>query len=291
MMHLLLFSQETDSLSSGNEVISTENIDTVKTFSEPVDTPDEESESTSESAPENVESKPENPFLAEPVTLEEAEETIKSDSRLLDIIMDLSIGVNYTNLIKVTPEHYSLGGRYNFQFGFGIMVPFFNVFFAKVAVNYFHASYTTSYTTPDAIDMYTKVKSIEELHFLSAPVDLGMSFDLGRIIPFIYYQCMPALLTSAGRDTQIRIHTPFSDTATLIGTTNETKDITMDRERHQIFMGAGAGLEFFYGYGTIYIAGGFQVPILDPGNSNSSPGRTESSFVNIPIMLGIRFYL
>ncbi len=319
MLCLLLFGQENDSLTTGNA-------DTLTTLPEPVAAPNDQPENESESTPKNAEAEPENPFLADSVTPEEAEKTIEaeieskptpgeavaepenpfladpvtpeeveksieSDSRHPDIIMDLSVGINYTNLIKVTPEHYSLDGRYNFQFGVGAVVPFLNFLYAKVAVNYFHASYTTAYTTPDAIDMYTRIKSIEELHYLSVPVDLGMSFDLGKIIPFIYYQCMPALLTSAGRDTQISIHTTFSDTATLIGTIKETKDIVMSRERHQIFMGAGAGLEFFYGYGTIYISGGFRIPLLDPGNKNSSPGRSESSLINIPIALGIRFYL
>ncbi len=209
----------------------------------------------------------------------------------IDILLDLSAGFGYSTLLHVTPEHYTIEGKGNFLFSCGVLVPFLRVLYSRISVSYFQVVYGTSFTTPDAIDMYVTRTGTERFNFLSAPIHLGCRFDLGRVLPFVYFHLEPAYLTSAGRYTETDIYATFSDTTYLESSTAEDADITMDRQRHQIFIGAGAGIELMYGYGSIYINGGFRYPLRNPGDANSKPVRIESTFINFPFSLGIRFYL
>lgn len=232
-----------------------------------------------------------NPFVSQQGLPSEQQQDIESDTRVVDILVDLSAGFGYSLLFDVAPENYTISGKGNFTISGGIMLPVLKICFTKISVSYFQVSYSTSFTTPDAIDMYVKRTGTETFHFLSAPINFGLRFDLGKVFPLLYFQFEPAYLTSAGRNTVTEIHCTFSDTAYLQGTISESADITMDRERHQIFLGAGAGVEFFYGYGTVYINGGFRYPLLEPGDTNSKPERSAGKFINFPFSLGIRFYL
>lgn len=233
-----------------------------------------------------------NPFLSQREPYADEQTTSESDKWTIDILLDLSAGFGYTRIYDIKPEYISTDGKGNFLFSLGVMIPFVKLLYAKASINYFRVTYATSFTTPNAIDMYVTRTGDEVLSFIGGSVDFGIRLDPEwPVFPFIYGVLEPAFLTTAGRLTVTETYTTFSDNAYLSSKSSENNDITLNRERHQIFIGAGIGCEVNYGYGSVYIDCGFRHPLLEPGDTNSKPERSASKLMYFPLSLGIRFYL
>ncbi len=238
-----------------------------------------------------------NPFLSGgeiPSTSESPAEIDGPEKPSLDIILDLGIGIS-TTLLKAKPEDISIGKKPNFLFDLGIIVPFFQLFYTEVSVRFLQLKYSLSDSISGFNGSYSRTDTDEYMRFLSAPINLGMRFNIGPVVPYFYASFEPAYLTSAGRYTINETYLfPFNDGDTgslYYAKITEDKRTTRHRERHQIFLGGGIGLEISYGYGAVYFDGTFMFALMAPGTKNTSPYLKSSSMKYFPILLGIRFYL
>lgn len=232
-----------------------------------------------------------NPFFSDDELTSAPESSDEPEGAAIDIILDLSIGVS-TTLFKAEPKTISTGLKPNFLFDLGVIVPFLQRLYAGVSVRFLQLTYSLSDSVPGLHGSYLKTDTDECMRFLSAPVNLGMRFELGPVVPYFYATFEPAYLTSASRYTVNKTYvvSPI-DSATLYVESTDDKKTTKQRERHQIFLGGGIGLEISYGYGAVYLDGSFLFALLEPGTQNTSPAQTSSSMKYFPISLGIRFFL
>lgn len=229
-----------------------------------------------------------NPFISDapaPVS------AVKEKRWILDLLLDISGGASLTYCYDVLPQHVSTEGKGNVVFSLGVKVPFLQYAYTKVSIRYLRLKFITQSSTPNVIDMYVTETGDEILSFVTASVDVGLQLPLGRVTPYIYCALEPAYLTAAGQHTITETFTTFSDSAFIYSKTADDRNTTLHRERHQIFIGPGIGMEFSFGYGTVYLDGSFRYALFSPGDENSKPYRTASTLCYFPLSLGIRFYL
>ena len=238
-----------------------------------------------------------NPFLTENeiASVTEPQDTLKKPK--INILLDLSIGMNSTIFeatpeIESEPEAFSTETKLDFIFEAGVMVPFLKRLYAGISLRYFGLKYSLSDSIPGMNGSYSTINTEENLHFLSVPIKLGVNLEFSVFSPYLFAEFQPAYLTSAARHTSTINYSVFlPDSAILLTNPVEDKDITELRERHQIFAGAGVGLAVSYGYGSVYIEGGFMYALRKPGLRSSSPVLKSSKIKYFPFSLGIRFYL
>ncbi len=237
-----------------------------------------------------------NPFLAEEETASLPEPQDISKKPKIDILVDLSVGMNSTLFeatpeIKSEPETFSTGTKLDFIFEAGVMIPFLKRFYAGIFLRYFGLKYNLSDSIPGVNGSYSTIDTEESLHFLSVPIKLGANIEFNIFTPYVFAEFQPAYLTSAVRHTSTENYTIFPDSALLFTNPEEDKDITEQRERHQIFAGAGVGLDISYGYGSVYLEGGVMFALREPGIGDSSPVLKSSEIRYFPFSLGVRFFL
>lgn len=211
----------------------------------------------------------------------------------LDLLIDLSIGANM-NLLMVEPNYISTEGKANFYSSAGIIVPFGRWFYAGVSVCFmklscdFHNT-DTAYVNGTFIN---KTTSEELLTFISAPIKIGVRFDAGTVAPYFYAEFEPAYLASSYLNAKEESEVTYIDDGPkqFFEKTTES-ETTMYRERHQIFLGGGAGIEISYGYGAVYINAGCNYSMLDEGNEKSKPLRNKCRILHFPVSIGVRFFI
>ncbi len=240
----------------------------------------------------------ENPFLTgESDTPEKVETDLEKPS--FSVILDISRGVSMTRF-EVEPTAYKFAeskGGYDFLFDIGALLPIKKWFFTELSFRFIKLKYSLSYSYEiKGISSVQKssFNTEENISFISAPVDVGLRFDLGRVIPYFYGEFTPAYLTGGHQLVITETETLYPDSTTMTVKVMEDIDITEQRERHQIFMGGGIGMEIYYGYGTVYIDGAFQIACFNPDEENdtkSKPKRKAKRLIFFPISLGLRFYL
>lgn len=239
-----------------------------------------------------------NPFLAGDLDIPEESE-VETDKSAFDIILDISRGFSMTHF-EVEPTAFKFAeskGCYDFLFDIGILVPIKKWFFAELSFRFMKLRYKLSYSYKTKVISSIQTNTInteEVISFISAPIDIGIRFDLGRVIPYLYGEITPAYLTGGNQLAVIENETLFPDSTKTSWKIMEDIDVTDQRERHQIFLGGGIGMEIYYGYGTIYIDGAFQIACFDPDeeyDNKSKPKREAKRLIYFPISLGLRFYL
>ena len=218
---------------------------------------------------------------------------LETDKFTLDLILDISRGVSLTKLNAVEPDDIATKSNANFLFDIGIMIPFKKWFFASIHFRYAKLKFSLYRKTTFSMGQ-TTIDTEEFMNFISAPVKLGLRYDAGPVVPYFYADIEPAYLTAGGQLAIEKTHTVFPDsTKTNITKTNDIETIDY-RERHQIFIGGGVGVEISYGYGSIYLDAGCLYALFETDELNdekSRPLRTSSRIIYFPISLGIRFYL
>ena len=183
-----------------------------------------------------------------------------------------------------------------------MIIPFADKFFAGIAIRYMQLSVdlSRSYSTISGYYPFTSVKTNtnEVMTFVSVPIKFGMRFEFNKLTPYFYVDIEPAYLTGSNQFISEEIHTIFSDGSEyfLPGEKNtQDMETTGNRKREQIFVGGGIGIEFPYGYGSVYIDGGCKYGVFDTDVSeaqgHSKPWRNASGVIYFPVSLGIRFYL
>ncbi len=238
-----------------------------------------------------------NPFLPEDGLSSVPKPQDISKTSKIDIIMDLSIGLNAT-LFKATPEIKSEPAAFltetkpDFMFEAGVIIPFLRRLYLGIYLRYFGLKYTLSDSISGVNGSYSTIDTEENLHFLSAPIKLGVTVEFNIFTPYLYAEFQPAYLTSAARHTSTKNYSVFvPDSAILFTNPVEDKDITKKRERHQIFAGGGIGLDIAYGYGSVYIEAGAMFALKEPGILSASPVLKSSNIIYFPFFLGLKFYL
>ncbi len=239
-----------------------------------------------------------NPFLTQDESVPKIELPDESENRGIDFLIELSAGVSLPQF-TIEPDNISTKGEPRFLVSSGVIVPFARLFYTGISVRYLQLSFELEKSNTTTVGLYpfTTVKTVtnELMGFLSVPVKIGMRFEIGIATPYFYANIEPAYLTSGRQFGITKTHTVDYDSSEIIIT--EIKDIeTTDyRERHQVFIGGGIGIDISYGYGSIFIEGSCQVGIFDTdeesGNDISVPKRTSSSLIYFPISVGIKFYL
>ena len=210
----------------------------------------------------------------------------------LDLLIDLSIGANM-NLLMVEPNYITTEGKANFYSSAGIMVPFGRWFYAGVSVCFMKLSCNFNNTDTAYVNgtFINRTTSEELLTFISAPIKIGMRFSAGTVVPYFYAEFEPAYLTSSylyAKESEVS-YTNGGPKQSFIATTES--ETTLYRERHQIFLGGGAGIEISYGYGAVYINAGCNYSMLDEGNDKSKPLRNKFRILHFPVSIGIRFFI
>lgn len=211
----------------------------------------------------------------------------------IDLIVDLSVGANM-NLLMVEPNYITTEGKANFYSSAGIIVPFGRWFYAGVSVCFMKLSCNFNNTDTAYVNgtFIKKTTSEELLTFISAPIKIGMRFSAGIVIPYFYAEFEPAYLTSsylfAKEESEVTYINGGPKQSFIATTESET---TLYRERHQIFLGGGAGIEVSYGYGAMYINAGCNYSMLDGGNEKSKPLRNKCRILHFPVSIGIRFFI
>ncbi len=243
-----------------------------------------------------------NPFLTQAESENETEMIDESGKRGVDLLLDIGIGINLTQF-AIKPEDITTEGKANFLFNAGVLVPFGRYFYASLAVRYLRLSVEFSIVDTsfdkildDYVIMITSTESNEAFTFISAPVKLGMRFEVKRFTPYFNVDFEPAYLTASSQTSETDVNHKYSSgyEFDIKGGKKDT-ETTKYRERHQIFLGAGIGLEMSYGYGYIYIESGWKKALFDtdePGwMLKSRPARKSGSVYYIPISFGVRFFL
>lgn len=254
-------------------------------------------ESTSQEKQTEISGVDSSLILLENETVPEAESFDESDRVWIDIIIDNSVGISLPRF-DIEPKYISTEGKPSFIFDLGIIIPFSQWFYAEVSVRYLRLSVDLSEshtTTAISTTTISETTTKEFMTFVSAPVKLGIRFELGLITPYFYADIEPAYLTASSQFAVEKVHTIFGANGPERFDEN-VYDIntTKQRERHQIYVGGGVGIEISYGYGTVFLDGGCQYAIFEtdePNDSKSRPIRTTSSVIYFPITIGIRFYL
>jgi len=262
----------------------------------------EEEGITDEAEKEDITEVPENPFLTG------GEETVSADESIdeaegggIDFLVDLGLGVSLSRFF-IESEDLTTEGKPSFLFNPGVIIPFADKFFAGIAIRYMQLSVDLlrSYSTVSGYYPLTSVKinTNEIMTYISVPIKLGMRFELNKLTPYFYADIEPAYLTGSNQFISEEIHTKFADGSEyfLPGEKNtQDMETTASRKREQIFIGGGIGIEFPYGYGSVYIDGGCKYGVFDTDVSeaqgHSKPWRNASSVIYFPVSLGIRFYL
>jgi hypothetical protein len=233
---------------------------------------------------------------AAPQTQTQARENFGDEKKLIDILLDISQGFTMTRFIVKEPDYISTRGKYDFTYAIGIMLPFKQRFYAEVGFRYMRLKFSLSSTlwssvTNQTVSTDTKY---ELMNFVSLPVQLGMRFEIRRFIPFFYIDCVPAYLTAGSQYVVVKSETIFSDGSKMKSTYTQDIETTKNRARFQTALGGGIGLEWLYGYGSIYLDGSCQFVLGDPDAKNdtvSLPQRTASRLIYFPVSLGLRFFL
>ena len=123
-----------------------------------------------------------------------------------------------------------------------------------------------------------------------------MQFELGLFTPYFYVDIEPAFLVAGGQFVNKKRNTIFDAAGNqLLVESEQNRNTTKQRERHQIFVGGGLGCQIYYGYGYIYVDAGFQYATKETGESedlkNSIPRQLSDRVIYFPITLGLRFFL
>ena len=277
------------------------------TLSEKRETASEDSSVQPDTLGENEkqpgDNKPDSTIDAVAVSKEETDtkesfDDFESDKFKLDLILDISRGMSITQFTVKSPDYIATEPKADFLFDIGLMLPFKKWFFTSVSFRYMKLKFSLSEELISSLGQTTMSMTTgteESMNFISAPIKFGMRFDMGVIIPYFYADMEAAYLTACSQFSVRDVHAIFPDSSEYL-LSNDVKDInTTDyRERHQIFIGGGIGLEISYGYGYIYLDGGCQVALFEtdePNDVKSLPLRTSSRIIYFPISLGIRFYL
>lgn len=211
----------------------------------------------------------------------------------IDLIIDLSVGANM-NLPIVEPDYITSEGNANFYSSAGVIIPFGRWFYAGVSVCFMKLSCDFHNTDTAYVNgiFINKTTSEELLTFISAPIKIGMRFDAGTVAPYFYAEFEPAYLTSsylfAKEESEVTYINGGPKQSFIATTESET---TLYRERHQIFLGGGAGIEVSYGYGAVYINAGCNYSMLDGGNEKSKPLRNKCRILHFPVSIGVRFFI
>lgn len=244
---------------------------------------------------------PENPFLAGEETVSADESIDEVERRGIDLLIDLGLGVSLSRFF-IKPEDLTTEGKPSFLFNSGVIISFADMFFTGIAIRYMQLSVdlSSSYSTISGVYPYTSVKTNtnELLTYVSVPIKFGMRFELNKITPYFYADIEPAYLTGSNQFISKEIRTVFTDSSEyfMAGEKNtQDMETTSNRKRGQIFVGGSIGIEFTYGYGSVYIDGGCKYGIFDTDVSetqgHSIPWRNASSVIYFPVSLGIRFFL
>ena len=264
----------------------------------------EEEAADSETKQEDDAEMPENPFLTGEETVSADEPIEEEEGGGIDILVDLGLGVSLSRFF-IEPEDLSTKGKPSFIFNPGVIIPFAKIFYGSIAIRYMQLSVDLSHSFSSADDSYAKIISKtntnEVMTFLSVPIKVGMRFETQRITPYFYADIEPAYLTGSNQFVSKEVRGVFPDgTEYLMPGEKNTSDInTTDyRERHQIFIGGGVGIEISYGYGFVYIDGCCQYALFETDNpdfntkvDHSIPYRSSSRVIYFPVSLGIRFFL
>jgi len=213
-----------------------------------------------------------------------------------DILLDLGIGVSMPRF-DVDPATVSTQGKPKFIFMPGILIPFGKRVYTQVSLRYlqlcFELSQEERVLSPGQTT-WLNYSTRETLTFISLPLLFGMRFQLGPITPYFFGDLEPAVLT-AGHQFCKQSRSVVSDNGgAYYDTLNADIDVTKLREPFQIFIGGGAGFEFSYGYGMVYIDGSIQYGLRKVDkttDTKSLPMRTSNRVLYFPVSLGVRFYL
>jgi hypothetical protein len=226
------------------------------------------------------------------------EEDFESDKRVIDVLLDVSMGASLTRFTVTDPDYISTRGKPDFTFSMGLMLPFAKRFFADVSFRFMRLRFSLSQSLFSSGTISTQTVTIntksETMNFISLPVLLGMRFEIKRFIPYFYLDCIPAYLTAGAQNTVIKTETVFSDGVKMTSPAVQDINTTNLRQRYQIALGGGIGLEWLYGYGSIYMDGSIQTALREPDAKNdkvSLPMRRSSRLTFFPISLGLRFFL
>lgn len=225
---------------------------------------------------------------------QEAFNDLETDKFTLDLILDISRGVSVTKLNAVKPDYISTKNKANFLFDIGIMIPFKKWFFTSINFRYVKLKFSLYNKTTSTMGDTVIVDTEESINFISAPIKFGMRYDKGPVVPYFYANIEPAYLTASGQFVITESNHIFADNTQVKTTITQDIETTDFRERHQIFIGGGAGFEISYGYGYIYIDAGCQYALFEtdePKDEKSRPLRSSSRIIYFPMSLGIRFYL
>lgn len=224
----------------------------------------------------------------------------EADEALIDWKIDISAG----GVVPIyTPNENSLrlesSSNSSFAFDLGINLLFLKKYlFASVSAKYLNMSFDVNRIESNnqvqvegttLADIY----STEELHYFSIPVAVGARYSFGAFTPYIFGEAEPALLTAATLHSRVVLSSKFSNGALLQKTYVYDDDVISEREEKQFFLGAGAGVEFNYGYGIIYVESAYKKAFNDHDSGNDTvtkPSRGTSDFAYVPITLGLRFY-
>ena len=247
---------------------------------------------------------PENPFVSEEEPISEAEpaeEEKEEERRVVDILVDLGLGVSLSRFF-IEPKDITTEGKPSFLFNPGVIFPFAKRFFAGIAIRYMQLSVDLSYSSSSIDGSYAKINAKtstnEIMTFLSAPIKLGMRFETQKVNPYFYMAIEPAYLMGSNQfvSKEIRVIYPDGSEYLMPGEQNTSDINTIDyRTRQQIFIGGGIGIEISYGYGFVYLDGCCQYALFETDNSeeigHSTPWRSSSRVIFFPVSLGIRFFL
>lgn len=267
-------------------------------FVNPFATTDEEAEAVSDDAEksEDTSDTVENPFLAQAETSEVEDDAFEDEEGGLDFLVDLAVGVSLPRL-EIKPDNITSEGRPSFLFNAGIIIPFAKWFYGGISVRYLQFAFNLSKAdTTKALGsvMQNEFDTREKMTFVSAPIQLGMRFEIGLFTPYFYADIEPAYMTGGHQFAKVTTNTMFMNGDVEKETYNADIDLTDLREELQLFVGGGIGLEMSYGYGAIYVDGSFQwapKQIDKSTDLKSLPLRTSSKALYFPVTIGIRFFL
>lgn len=227
----------------------------------------------------------------------EGGEVFEDEGASFDILVDIAIGISLPRF-EVEPNSITTSGIPNFIFNGGIILPFAKRFYAGISLRFLQFLYDLSEFDTAHVGtnnpIYTENRAKESYTYLSAPIKVGMKFELGALTPFFYVDFEPAYLIAGYQNSRKEIKTTFPDSSTSVKVKTHDVRVVSMRNRFQPFVGGGIGLELSYGYGSIYLDAAIQYNPMDIDKSSSSDvglNHASCKVLYFPITLGVRFYL
>lgn len=199
--------------------------------------------------------------------------------------------------VQVEPATIATHEGYGFSAYAGVDMPLAAWLHAGAGVAFMELRYrledgfASSLDTAKGIGTYVQITTQEELRYVVCALHVMARVPGMRSFPYLRVSLDPAVFVSGNYRAVQTDSTVYRDESTLYYERSRNVDITGERNRAMLFGGMGAGYEYHYGYGAVYVQAMVYASLRRLENGETYPLREETMLLYTPITMGLRFSL